>query len=92
MIAIDKFNYDRDRDYRHLPNWQQAWGEDFPRECKRAITHEFGHGVGMCDLPSNTAIKTIMDPENIDCINLRIYPPHPVFAPENIDQSTVKEY
>lgn len=57
FVNMECYNDVRDRFYGgNTPLWQQ----DFQRQCKRTIAHEFGHTVGMHHLSANITPLTIM--------------------------------
>ncbi len=86
VVQIDKFNAIRDDIYHgDSLHWQQ----DFPKECKKVIAHEFGHTVGMLHPPEGTTLRTIM--------NGSVYGPggftiaDSVFSDSSRDQFSTKE-
>jgi hypothetical protein len=56
IVQIDFYNQIRDDYYQfNLEDWLR----DFPAECKKTIAHEFGHCVGMYDIPYDESHHTI---------------------------------
>ena len=50
-IVLFMRNYLSIRDSDYADDSTHQWSRDFPRECRKTIAHEFGHSVGMLEIP-----------------------------------------